>query len=108
MFSPISDVLSGKFTDKVISLRGWVYRRREQKEVVFLVLRDSSGVIQVTCKGLKEAEKATIESSIEVVGTVKRDERAPDGYEIHAKSVKIVGLAERFPITRDLSEEFKR
>ncbi len=105
-FTPITEV--SKYSGKPISLRGWVYRKREQKEIVFLVLRDSSGTIQVACKGIPEAEKATIESSIEISGIVKEDKRAPGGFEISASSVKIIGLAERFPISRDLSEEFLR
>ena len=65
------------------------------------MLRDSSDVIQLACKGIDEASKATIESSIEVKGTVKEDKRAPGGYEIQVKELKIVGLAEKFPISKD-------
>ncbi len=97
-----------KLVGKEISLRGWVYRKREQKEIVFLVLRDSSGIVQIACKGIPEVQKATIESSIEISGTVKEDKRAPGGFEISASKIKIIGLAERFPIGRDLSEEFLR
>ncbi|MFQ6010054.1 MAG: asparagine--tRNA ligase [Candidatus Aenigmatarchaeota archaeon] len=106
MFVPISDV--PKYRGKEVSLRGWVYRKREQKEIVFIILRDSSGIIQLACKGIPEAEKATIESSVTVRGSVKEDKRAPGGYEIQAKELGIIGLAERFPIGRDLSEEFLR
>lgn len=106
MFVPISDV--PKYKGKEVSLRGWVYRKREQKEIVFIILRDSSGIIQLACKGIPEAEKATIESSVTVRGSVKEDKRAPGGYEIQAKELGIIGLAERFPIGRDLSEEFLR
>jgi len=72
------------------------------------ILRDSTGIIQLACKGIKDAEKATIESSIEVSGVVRKDERAPGGFEIDVKELKIIGLAERFPITRDKSDEFLR
>jgi len=107
-FISIKDVLDGKYTDKEVLLRGWIYRKREQKDIIFLILRDSTGIIQLTCKGIKEALRATIESSIEVAGLVKKDERAPGGFEIEIKDLKIVGLAERFPISKDLSEEFLR
>ena len=107
-FIHIKDVLDGKHTDKEVALRGWIYRKREQKDVIFLILRDSSGIIQLTCKGIKEASKATIESSIEVSGIAKEDKRAPEGFEVEVKDLKIIGLAETFPISKDLSDEFTR
>ncbi|MCD6477092.1 MAG: asparagine--tRNA ligase [Candidatus Aenigmarchaeota archaeon] len=107
-FIKIKDILSGKYVNKEVKLRGWIYRKREQKQIIFIILRDSSGIIQLACKGIKDAEKATIESSIQVSGIVKEDQRAPGGYEIEVKDLKIIGLAERFPITKDQSEEFLR
>jgi len=107
-FIHIQDVLKGKLEDKEVLLRGWVYRKRDQKDLIFLILRDSTGIIQLACKGIKEASEASVESSIEVSGIVKKDERAPGGYEIQVKDLKIIGLAERFPISKDLSEEFTR
>jgi asparaginyl-tRNA synthetase len=107
-FIHIKDVLDGKHTGKEVLLRGWIYRKREQKDIIFLMLRDSTGVIQLACKGIKEASQATIESSIQVAGLVKKDERAPEGFEIEVKDLKIIGLAERFPIGKDLSDEFLR
>jgi len=107
-FIHIQDVLDGKHTGKEVSLRGWIYRKREQKDIIFLVLRDASGIIQLTCKGLEEASKSTIESSIEIRGLAKEDKRAPGGFEIEVKDLKIIGLAEKFPIAKDLSDEFVR
>jgi asparaginyl-tRNA synthetase len=107
-FIQISDVFSGRMTGKEVSLRGWIYRKRDQKDIVFLILRDSSGLIQLACKGIKEASKVTIESSVEVKGVVKEDKRAPSGFEIQVKELKIIGLAEKFPISKDLSDEFTR
>jgi len=107
-FTHIKDVLKGKLTGEEVLLRGWIYRKREQKEIVFLVLRDSTGIIQLACKGIEEARRVTIESSVEVSGTVKEDKRAPGGFEIDVKKLKIIGLAERFPIAKDLSEEYVR
>jgi asparaginyl-tRNA synthetase len=107
-FIQISDAAKPEMVGKEVSLRGWVYRKRDQKELVFIMLRDSSDVIQLACKGIKEASEATIESSIEVVGVVKEDKRAPSGFEIQAKSIKIIGLSETFPIAKDLSDEFTR
>jgi asparaginyl-tRNA synthetase len=108
----IREILEGGYEDKKVSLRGWVYRKREGKELIFLVVRDSTGVIQCTVKkgspAWSEAEKLTIESSLTLEGLAKRDKRAPGGYEISVESVSIVGLAEVFPISKDKSEDFLR
>ncbi len=110
MFKQIEQVLKPSFVGKKVSLRGWVYRKRELKDKIFLVLRDSSDIIQCVIdkksKVWKSAEKITIESSCEVTGKIKADKRAPTGYELQTVDLKIVGLAETFPITRDKSEEF--
>ncbi|MEM2874167.1 MAG: asparagine--tRNA ligase [Candidatus Nanoarchaeia archaeon] len=111
-FTQIADTLSDEQIGKTVSIRGWVYRKREQKELIFLIIRDSSDIIQaVVKKGSKAwsaAQKITIESSCELSGKIKKDARAPTGYELQIEDLRIVGLAERFPITKDLSEEFLR
>jgi len=89
-FIHIEDVLTGELTGKEVSLRGWVYRKRDQKEMVFLILRDSTGIIQLACKGIEKARQATIESSIQVSGIVKEDKRAPGGFEVQVKDLKII------------------
>ncbi len=65
----ISKVLDGCCSDQKVTVRGWVYRKREGKELIFLVIRDSTGVIQCTVKktspGWSEAQRLTIESSLD-------------------------------------------
>jgi asparaginyl-tRNA synthetase len=108
----IDKILSGEFKSKKATIRGWVYRKRESKDTIFIVVRDASGVIQCTVKksskAWKDAEKITIESSLTLSGTVKEDKRAPGGYEITADKLDIVGLSEVFPIAKDQSEKFLR
>jgi asparaginyl-tRNA synthetase len=108
----IREVLDGCYEDEKVAIRGWVYRKREGKKLIFLVVRDSTGFIQCTAKkgspAWNEAEKLTIESSLTLEGTAKADKRAPGGYEITAESIDIIGLAELFPITKDQSEQFIR
>jgi len=109
---PIGKILEGKYTNKTVSIRGWVYRKREGKDIIFILMRDATGVIQCTfrkdAESWEEAEKATIESSATLTGTVKEDKRAPGGYEISGENLSIIGLAETFPIAKDKSEEFLR
>jgi asparaginyl-tRNA synthetase len=108
----IGQVLDGCCIDKKVVVRGWVYRKREGKELIFLVIRDSTGIIQCTVKkanpSWNEAQKLTIESSLSIEGIAHQDKRAPGGYEIGVETINIIGLAETFPISKDKSEEFIR
>jgi asparaginyl-tRNA synthetase len=108
----IGNILEGKHTGEQVTIRGWVYRKRESKDMVFILMRDATGVIQSTIKqdaeAWKDAEKVTIESSATLEGSVKEDKRAPGGYEITCDKLTIIGLAETFPISKDQSEDFLR
>ena len=108
----INKILEGCCPDQKVTVRGWIYRKREGKELIFLVIRDSTGFIQCTVKKTSicwvEAQSSTIESSLTLEGTAREDKRAPGGYEISAENINIIGLAETFPIAKDKSEEFIR
>ncbi|MFO8052089.1 MAG: asparagine--tRNA ligase [Thermoplasmatota archaeon] len=118
MGSDLSTIREAKDPSKEggsVTLRGWIYRIRGSNKMLFLVLRDSTGIIQ--CVGskkdlgedmFKEVRALNVESSVLVSGRLNVDERAPGGFEIHLSSVRIVSPADRFPITKDQSEEFLR
>lgn len=92
---------------KEVTIRGWVYRLRKQKENAFVLVRDDrGGVIQCVISTEKVAS-LTIESSIEVTGVVSQDARAPEGgYEIKGKSVKVYNIAgSDYPIGEYQSDE---
>lgn len=111
----ISDVLTGKPEGKKITLRGWVYRHRigGAGKMVFAVIRDATGIMQATIKSentdeksFKDASEAYVESSVVVTGTVRKDVRAPGGYEIAVDRFETVWRGEPFPVAKDLSEEY--
>lgn len=111
----ISDIFNKKMDGQKVTLRGWVYRHRVGGggAMVFAVIRDASGVIQVTLKkektdekSFKDAGSVFLESSVVVSGVVKKDERAPGGYEIVGEKFETICQGEPFPISKDLSEEF--
>lgn len=111
MFQKIQEVLD-KGKGKV-KIRGWIYRGRKMKGKVFLVIRDSSNIIQcvvkqenVSEKEWESANKLLLESSVEISGNAREDKRAPGGTEIEVDSLKVVSFAETFPITKDQSTEF--
>ena len=107
-FLPIEDAMKkGKGT---VALRGWVYRERKGKDIVFLVLRDVTETIQCVIKQEEVSEKVwddaqtlLIEASVELSGTIKEDKRAPTGYEVRVTDLTVVGPAEKFPITQHQS-----
>src|SRR3989344_1166297 len=110
-FASIQEVLSkgqGAF-----NIRGWIKRKREQKNNIFLIVRDGTNFIQcvlekekVSEKEFSDAQKANIESSIELQGIASKDERAPNGVEIKAGKFNVVSFGEEFPIQKDFSETF--
>ena len=109
----IEEVISGKKTAKNINLRGWIYRTRSSGNIVFAVLRDVTGTLQVTIKKgnlsdeeFDDAKKALVESSVELAGIVKEDKRAPGGYELQVSNFNVINFAETFPIVKDQSPEF--
>ncbi|MCL4334174.1 MAG: asparagine--tRNA ligase [Candidatus Thermoplasmatota archaeon] len=109
----ISEILNDAQVDSIVTVRGWVYRSRESGRLVFLVVRDSTGIVQVvvekgvvTPEEFEAAKKCTIETSIEVEGKCTKEQKAVTGYELHATKIKVYQFAENFPITKDKSDEF--
>jgi len=95
-----------------VSIRGWVHRERGSNKLKFIVLRDSSQIIQCVLKKdsfekqWDEIDHIQIEASLEITGTIKEDKRAPTGYELQVKEYKLIGASDKFPITKDQSVEF--
>ncbi len=108
-YTTIEEALKKQMTQ--VNLRGWIYRERKSNKFVFIVLRDESDIIQcVISKNKNEeqfeiAEKLTIESSVKISGELKKDERAPSGFEVSVSNLEIVQIAEPFPITEHQSPE---
>ncbi|MCR4327855.1 MAG: asparagine--tRNA ligase [Nanoarchaeota archaeon] len=94
-----------------VAVRGWVHRERGSNVMKFIVLRDSTNIIQCVLekksfeKQWGEIDKIKIESSLEIEGEIKEDKRAPTGFEIKVSKINIIQIAEDFPINKDLNEE---
>ena len=88
-----------------VTIKGWLYNTRSSGKLVFLQLRDGTGIVQgVVFRGNDEAvfEKAKAlgqESSLIVHGTVKEDARSPIGVEVDVKDVEVVQNVHDYPIT---------
>ncbi|MCH7614802.1 MAG: asparagine--tRNA ligase [Nitrospinae bacterium] len=105
MPSPISLSKIEQFNEKEVQIRGWVRRHRSKGKVQFLTIRDGTGELQAILskatmdeEQFKAASHLTQESSIEVTGRIRADDRAPGGYELDVSHIHILQLAEPFPI----------
>ncbi|KAF7976433.1 hypothetical protein HWV62_6859 [Athelia sp. TMB] len=85
---------------KRVRVFGWVHRHRAQKEMSFIVLRDGTGYLQALLSGqvnqTYEALTLTLESSVELVGTlqaVPEGKNAPGGHELIVDYWRVVGGA---------------
>ena len=96
-----------------VSIHGWAYRERGSSKIKFIVLRDHSDIIQCVIEKSKVgdeqfalADKVQVETSMKITGVIKKDDRAPSGYEINVDTFEVVGFSNEFPITKDQSIEF--
>lgn len=110
-FEHVNRVLS--MSNGEISIRGWVYRKRGSDNVLFIIVRDVTGIIQcviskndVSEHVWKNANKLYIESSLEVKGKIHKDSRAPGGTELIVTELTPISIGEPFRISKDFSTEF--
>jgi asparaginyl-tRNA synthetase len=93
--------------DEEVLLKGWMYNLRSSGKIWFLLLRDGTGMIQGTAvKGELDEEvfnKKDIlkqESSLELKGVVRKDDRAPGGYELTISDLNEIQIPdEDYPIS---------
>ena len=96
-----------------VSIRGWIHRERGSAKLRFLIIRDSSNIIQCVVEKEKVGEemfemvkKLQVEASVIIRGDIRKDDRAPTGYEIDVNKVELIGASDTYPITKDQSVEF--
>lgn len=92
---------------KEITLQGWAANKRESKGLVFIILRDGTGLCQCVVDANKvseeiftHAQKVSLETSLSITGTVVKDERQVGGYELQAMSLTIIGGSVDYPIAK--------
>jgi len=112
--APIRAAFAEDAVGKTLGIRGWVLRARSSGGILFLVVRDRTGSVQVTAKrdavgeaAFAAAEHAQAEGLVAVSGAVALDKRAPGGREIRAEAIEVLHAGEPFPIFADQTEEFR-
>ncbi|MEA1909790.1 MAG: aspartate--tRNA ligase [Patescibacteria group bacterium] len=94
--------------DKEVVLKGWVHSLRDMGQIVFMDMRDVSGVVQIVFDNADMAKDLKPEYVIEVTGKViKRDPKYVNDklvtgtIEVQAGEVKIINEAELPPFEID-------
>ncbi len=117
-------ILRESHVNETVMLKGWVHRRRDLGELIFIDLRDASGIIQIVFnpdyskKALEIAETLRSEYVIEVEGTVIG--RNPEtinpnlqtgAIEVTVSDVKILNKSKNLPFliheAQDVSEDLR-
>lgn len=89
----IPQIMEGDYEGKLVKMRGAVHNIRDMGDVVFVILRKAGGLVQCvyeerktdfSLKDLKE------ESAVEVAGVVASEKRAPQGFELRLKGIRIL------------------
>ena len=88
---------AAEFEGQEVTLRGWLYNRRESGKIRFPIFRDGTGLMQAVVSKADVSEALwerigalTQESSVIVRGTVRRESRAPGGFELLLRDLEIV------------------
>jgi len=109
---------------QTILLKGWVHRRRDLGDLIFIDLRDQSGIVQIVFNpdysktALEIAEKLRSEYVIEVTGKViKREEDtinpnlATGQIEVTVSEVNVINKSKSLPFliheAQDVSEDLR-
>lgn len=94
-----------------ITLTGWVKEIRDLGGIVFILLRDGKGLVQVTAskkdtplETFKKMKALAGEYVIAVKGNVKARPQAPKGFEIIPSGIKILATASH-PLPLDTAEK---
>jgi asparaginyl-tRNA synthetase len=96
----------GAHEGQEVRIRGWLYNKREKGKLAFLIVRDGTGYLQAVAFQpevppalFEDCQRIAQESSLTVTGRIRRDDRAPGGYEMSLTSMTIHHLAHDYPIS---------
>jgi asparaginyl-tRNA synthetase len=97
--------LSGH-TGEEVTIKGWLYNKRSSGKIRFLIMRDGTGLCQgvivkanVNEETFARFDELTQESSFAMTGRVRKEDRAPGGFELDVTDVQVINLASEYPIT---------
>jgi asparaginyl-tRNA synthetase len=90
---------------EIVTLQGWVEGTRGHGKVAFLVFRDGTGVAQCVLVKSQLPDPTwelygtlTPECTVQMSGEVRKDDRAPGGYEIGVTALELLAPSASYPI----------
>ena len=96
-----SNEITSKDNGKSVTVAGWVHDIRDLGNLRFLLIRDRTGIIQVTIikkyvpeKVFKTSGKVSKESVVKIEGKIKTEKKAPGGYEIIPSMIEVLSYAD--------------
>ncbi len=88
----------GEHVGKEVVVAGFVHTLRVQSKIIFLILRDITGVIQTVVEASSDAfdtaKGLSHESVVRLMGKVKEAKQAPGGFEINVSSIEVLSVAD--------------
>ncbi|HTY10541.1 MAG TPA: asparagine--tRNA ligase [Bacteroidota bacterium] len=91
---------------ETVTISGWVYNKRSSGKIRFIVIRDGTGLMQAVIVKANVSEdifsrfdELTQETSLRVTGKIRKEDRAPGGYEMDLAGLDIISVAKEYPIT---------
>jgi aspartyl-tRNA synthetase len=100
--------LRASHAGQVVTLAGWVARRRDHGGVAFIDLRDASGIVQVVVHDEKLAHDLKPETCVQITGQVKlrpagnENKDLPTGsIEVFASEVNVLSQSQALPFQID-------
>jgi len=91
---------------QTVTLSGWLYNSRSGGKLLFLEVRDGTGICQcvlekteANAESFEALKRLGQESSLTVTGAVRADERSVGGHELTVESAAVVQAAENYPIS---------
>ena len=92
--SDIDNITPGK----EVHVKGWAQDIRLMKNIAFIIVRDSTGLVQATvkrdCPDFHKLETLSRESVVEITGTVPEKVQSNIGREILVTSIELINMAE--------------
>ena len=87
----VNETLEGK----IVTVAGWMHRRRDHGGVIFIDLRDREGLVQVVCnpedvESFAAAERVRSEYVLQIEGEVRRRPEGSDNEELKSGKIEIV------------------
>ncbi len=80
-----------------VAVRGFVHILRVQSKIIFLILRDITGTVQVIITKdsplFEQAKNLSLESVVGIVGKVKKADQVAGGAEIEATALEVLSAA---------------